>query len=370
MMRIAAMEQIYLIKMAKGYRKKKILVLFPWGSRDLNIFDKCMKKLEFFDYDCINVKFSVEKWRNLATKTIYMYIPYLQTAVKSFSKAKKYDLIFSWSPNPALLLAFFARLLPVKFPPIVSMMFIIPTHKSRLLSKLRLWFTNFSLAKIHTAICFSTNEVTYYAKLFPRHKNKFLFTALGGFPTDLRRLKLNNKNIEDYIFSGGTSNRDYKTLLRAVEGTNLYLKIIGKRMNFKDLNSARNLPNIELLEDIYGQDFVQMMYNSKIVVIPLLNPNISSGQEVLIKAMELGKPIIATNVAGIIDYVIPDYDCVLVPPQDNEQLRYQILELLSNPDKPRTLGENARKSYLKKFTFESFIKRVISLLADILANEK
>jgi len=362
------MEQIYSMKKLRLSLKKRILVLFPWGPRDLKIFDKCVKELEFFDYDCVNVKFSVEKWRNLATKTIYMYIPYLQTAAKSFSKAKKYDLIFSWSPNPALLLAFFARLLSVKFPPIVSMMFIIPTHKSRLLSKLRLWFTNFSLAKIHTAICFSTNEVTCYDKLFPRHKNKFLFTALGGLPTDLR--KLNNKNIEDYIFSGGTSNRDYKTLLKAIEGTNLCLKIIGKRVNFKDLNFARNLPNIELLEDIYGQDFVQMMYNSKIVVLPLLNPDISSGQEVLIKAMELGKPIIATNVAGIIDYVIPDYDCILVPPQDNDQLRYQILELLSNLDKARILGENARKSYLEKFTFESFMKRVISLLADILADEK
>ncbi len=348
--------------------KKKVLVLFPWGKRDLSIFDKVLKEGKYFDYDCVDVRFSVGKWKNLITKIIYLYIPFLRSAVKAFFIAKRYDLIFSWHPTPVLLIAFFFKLLNIRHPPTVCMMFIIPTHKQKLLSNLRFWFTNYALNGLHTVVCFTTNEINYYSNLFPEHRQKFVFMPAAGLSTDLKSLNTNKKN--GYIFSGGTSNRDYKTLLKAIEGTNLRLKIIGKRVNFKDLNFARNLPHIELLEDIYGQDFAQMMYNSKIVVIPLLNPNISSGQLVLIKAMELGKPIIATNVAGVIDYVVPDYDCILAPPQDSEYLRYQILELLTNSYKARILGENARKSYLEKFTFESFIKKIISLITDILANRK
>lgn len=353
--------------MKQKKEKKKILVLFPWGIPHLRIFDSSAKDMKCFSYDVITAKYSIKKWKNMLTKIFHVYFLYIWTAIKAFYRIKtnNYSLIFSWSPNPALILAFFNRLFLVKCPPIVCMMFIIPTNKSKFLTKLRFALTNFSLKGIHSAICFSTNEINYYKNVFSKHKDKFLFIPLGRISSDLRPNDgdTSNGRAKDYIFSGGTSNRDYKTLIEAVRQTVVHLIIIGKGFNFNG-NVGKISPNIEILEEVYGQDFAQMMYKSKIVVIPLLNPNISSGQLVLLQAMELGKPIIATKAAGIVDYVIPDHNCVLVSPQNSKELQCRILQLLYDPDKLKMLGENARESYLNNFTFERFIKRVISFLFD------
>ncbi len=360
--------------MEQKKEKKEILVLFPWGIPHLRIFDSSAKDMKYFSYDVITAKYSIKKWRNIPTKILNVYSLYVWTAIKAFYRIKtnNYSLIFSWSPNPALILAFFNRLFLVKCPPIVCMMFIIPMHKSKFLTKLRFALTNFSLKGIHTAICFSTNEINYYKNIFSKHKDRFLFIPLGRISSDLKPNDgdTSGKKLKDYIFSGGTSNRDYKTLIEAVRQTVLPLIIVGKRFNFYE-NVGKIPSNIEILEEVYGQDFAQMMYKSKIVVIPLFDPNISSGQLVLLQAMELGKPIIATKAAGIVDYVIPDHNCILVSPQNSKELRCNILQLLYDSDKLKMLGENARESYLNNFTFERFIRRVISSLFDcIQSNEK
>jgi glycosyltransferase involved in cell wall biosynthesis len=60
-------------------------------------------------------------------------------------------------------------------------------------------------------------------------------------------------------------------------------------------------------------------------------------------AYAFGKPVVASNVAGLKEYVEPDSTGLLVPPGDSEQLAEAIIRLLSNNKLRQRLGARAQR---------------------------
>jgi glycosyltransferase involved in cell wall biosynthesis len=161
-----------------------------------------------------------------------------------------------------------------------------------------------------------------------------------------------------YIFSGGTSNRDYKTLISAFKENNEKLKIL---CNVKDVEGIEVPANVEILHDIHGEAFIDYMRNAYAVVIPIDNDMISSGQLVLLQAMSLKKPIIITRSAGVTDYA--DENCVLfVESHSVFGIRDAVSLLLNDRDVANQLAQNAHKRYKDNFTIEQFGERIADLL--------
>ena len=76
---------------------------------------------------------------------------------------------------------------------------------------------------------------------------------------------------------------------------------------------------------------------------------------VLLEAMSLAKPVVATEVGGIPELVDSAVDGVLVPPKESYALAEAVLSLLKNPAKAQALGERGREKIRKDFVLERMI---------------
>lgn len=82
---------------------------------------------------------------------------------------------------------------------------------------------------------------------------------------------------------------------------------------------------------------------------------------VLIEAMELGLPIVASNVGGIPDVVIDGETGILVPEKDPEALASAYKRLAADPKLVKRLLAGAQKRIAECFTWDGIIERQIAV---------
>jgi len=76
---------------------------------------------------------------------------------------------------------------------------------------------------------------------------------------------------------------------------------------------------------------------------------------VLLEAMALGKPIIASSVGGIPDVIKDGYSGLLVTPEDPFAFAASVCKLLDDEHLRKYLGDNARKEVFEKFSLNQTI---------------
>lgn len=79
---------------------------------------------------------------------------------------------------------------------------------------------------------------------------------------------------------------------------------------------------------------------------------------VILEAMALGKPVIATNIGGVPEFVQHGVTGQLVPPCDSKALAEAMVELLRDPLQRDRLGNNARLEVRQRFTVERHVQEV------------
>ncbi|MBO6076894.1 MAG: glycosyltransferase [Fibrobacter sp.] len=87
---------------------------------------------------------------------------------------------------------------------------------------------------------------------------------------------------------------------------------------------------------------------------------------VLIEAMELGLPIVASNVGGIPDVVIDGVSGILVPEKDPEALANAYKRLAAEPGLIRQLLAGSQKRINECFTWDGIIERQIAVYNKVL----
>lgn len=90
---------------------------------------------------------------------------------------------------------------------------------------------------------------------------------------------------------------------------------------------------------------------------------------VLIEAMELGLPIVASDVGGIPDVVVNNESGILVPEKDPVALADAIKRIESDPQCTASLLEGARNRIAEHFTWDKITRRQIEIYEQ-LANRK
>lgn len=212
--------------------------------------------------------------------------------------------------------------------------------------KLKVFGAALNNDNIHFAVCHSQNELLHYKALrsLTAVAGKIKYAPFGS--TSLRQEVRDNGN---YIFSGGTSNRDYATLIEAVRNLDVNLIIACKP---EDVN-LKNLPsNVKVVFNAYGGAFDKLIAGSFLNVIPLKDTRISSGQLCLLKAMSYGKPIVATASAGVEDYL--DETCAyLVPSASPSHMKMAIFRATMNRNEAIEKGVCGYKRFADKFNIES-----------------
>lgn len=86
---------------------------------------------------------------------------------------------------------------------------------------------------------------------------------------------------------------------------------------------------------------------------------------VIIEAMALEKPVIATNIGGPLEIIDHEKDGYLIPPQNPIILAENIIELINSPNLRLEIGKNAREKVISKFNVINYVKEIQKVYEDI-----
>lgn len=90
---------------------------------------------------------------------------------------------------------------------------------------------------------------------------------------------------------------------------------------------------------------------------------------VILEAMAMEKPVIASNVGGIPELVKNDINGILMSPGDVDGLAKGLNRLLNNEDLARTMGKNGREMIKDMFSSETMVSRIRNLYIHFLSKK-
>ena len=125
--------------------------------------------------------------------------------------------------------------------------------------------------------------------------------------------------------------------------------------------------NLSINEDIRFlgelEDIEKFFFITDIFVLPTLSEGCSN---VILEAMTMGLPIVATSIEANKELIENHTSGLLVEPKNPGALAEAVLELINNPDEAKTLGENARRKVKSQFSTRKIVKQYEQLYRQVL----
>lgn len=304
----------------------------------------------------------IDTSRSTRASVVRRHLSYFILGIKALSMGHNYNHIIFWQQFIGL---YWSSLIFLKRSSSSSAILLPLIYKARkgVLGTAYRSFFSFSLSSqaLTAAVCHSSEELKYYKKTFPKSRDKIFFIHYGQSSETKDPGRFPAERF-DYFFSGGTSNRDYKSVASVAKKKN-YNFIFACTHN--DIRLVNIPKNIRILYDAYGDKFNALIRSARAVVLTLENPHISSGQIVLLKSMAMKKPIVATKSAGTLDYV-DDTCAYLIEPHNEEQLQVALTHIIENPQEAEIFAAKANKRYREKYSIQQFA----SSIADLITNHE
>jgi glycosyltransferase involved in cell wall biosynthesis len=170
-----------------------------------------------------------------------------------------------------------------------------------------------------------------------------------------------------------SSEKGFDVLIRAVEqlirsGMPVDLQIIGDGDEQPRLDSLIKSLNLTHHVQLLGYRAETISYYEAFDVFAL-----SSYREglpnVLLEAMALETPVVATAVAGIPKLITGDQDGLLVPPGDVSALTTALASVLDNPLLARRLAMAARATIEQRYSFDRRMRKIARIYDEVLCTK-
>lgn len=165
--------------------------------------------------------------------------------------------------------------------------------------------------------------------------------------------------------------RDFETLLGAfarlvAELSNGHLLIVGDGPYRQDIESL--ISDLRLGAHVtlagFRRDTAQILAVSDVFV---LSTALWEGLPLtILEAMASGLPAIASDVGGIREEIIHQQTGIVVPPRDPTALYQALLDLLTNDDKAKAMGQRGRERVDEYFTLERMGQETMAAYEDLM----
>ena len=147
---------------------------------------------------------------------------------------------------------------------------------------------------------------------------------------------------EKFALAIGRSNRDYDWLIEEWKNIEIPLLIISD-----SYTPSIDVPkNITIIDNISGDEQFPFIMRSRIVILPIDNPTICSGDTVLLTSMSFMKCIIVTAPSTLAEMYIRNGFNGYTVSKNEGKLKDCIQIALKDSD----IGRRARESYVKYFS--------------------
>lgn len=134
------------------------------------------------------------------------------------------------------------------------------------------------------------------------------------------------------------------------------LRALSRQLNLtKHITFMPNLP-----------DFRPAIRAMDVFCLPSLTQGLGT---VMLEAMALGRPVIATDVGGISSIVSDGETGLMVPASDSDRLSERVLELLADPIRARAIGSAARQRVVDAFDSRRMLELTVAEYHAVLGDE-
>jgi glycosyltransferase involved in cell wall biosynthesis len=320
--------------------------------------------------DHVSLNYS-RRWKLLAIGWPKLIVSAWRLASLSAKSSSKVDVVVFeehlqfWSIFFAWLWHRLTKRTP--FPRFVYLGFIFTKRGSRVLNFLRRAYFRILFRLIDMVIIYSEVERAILASLFQNSRILFYVAhyGIGDHATTRKHVELMRSNPVSKscrstlsIVSAGRSERDYATLVAALKLLDFSFEcnvICDSLSEFPENLTSRN---VKALRNCYGEAYTREIVNCDIVVIPLLDHEISAGQMVAMHALAGGKPVLITKTAVSIEY-FGQCDSIRFIPFGNsiaiaDEIRKMERELVSKD----AFFEKSRGDFERYFSIDQYAVRI------------
>jgi glycosyltransferase involved in cell wall biosynthesis len=284
----------------------------------------------------------------------------LLLAAELLAARRQFDVLVSGSERGAHLFALIEGLLPGRKTRHV----MIGCLWQRPRTAIGLWVRRGRYRIEARAVCrfvvWSRRQARYYHDLFRIPEGKIavvpFHTTLDGYDYSVRD--------EGYVFSGGDSQRDYRTLVEAVRGLEIRVVIaVLSRSHFRGLV----LPDNVEVTTLSAVEFRERMARARVVVVPMKGGLVhSGGYQTYLNAMAMGKPVVVADDVGADEYISDGVDGFIVPPGSADDMRAVLRRLLDSAELRAAVGTRAAKT-AERYSMVEFVNRLVRLAEECAA---
>jgi len=218
----------------------------------------------------------------------------------------------------------------------------------------------FGKKKGFRVVVFSREEVNFYSKSWNMPKEAFVYVPYGQWNSSQEE-KTDNAD-EGYFFSGGYSNRDYVTLIKLFQDTDMPLVIAASKQNTDLTQYVQEHPvssNIRIYYDIDQKAFNGLLEKSHCVVFVMKHNTGASGQMVVLNAMRNRKLILSTYTDCLNEYVEDKKEALVVDKDALPEVFHRLTESAIHDEKLyKKITENAYQKYVSCFSYEAISRHL------------
>lgn len=151
----------------------------------------------------------------------------------------------------------------------------------------------------------------------------------------------------------------------------VYLNVIGdgkERDNLINLTKKLKIDkNVVFIRQVPHNKIEKYYQNSSIVLVPSVCPE--SFCLIGPEAMSVGRPVIASNVGGIPEWLDDGKTGYLIEPRNPKKIAGKIIKLLLNPKLMQEMGVNARKK-AEQFSIKKHVKEIEKIYQKVINKYK
>lgn len=148
---------------------------------------------------------------------------------------------------------------------------------------------------------------------------------------------------------------------------NTIFLIVGETGNEDLVKRLKDLAiSLGIEKDVIFAGYISEIQKVFSILDILVMPSLWEGLPlILVEAMAAGKPIVATDIAPILEVVVPGETARLVPPAMPAALASAVIHLLNHPEEAKTMGEKGRER-AKAFSWDQSGVQLDRLYHDLL----
>jgi len=115
----------------------------------------------------------------------------------------------------------------------------------------------------------------------------------------------------------------------------------------------------------YREDIPKIIAATDVLVLASLGESFG---RVVIEAMAMGKPVVATNVGGVPEIILSDHTGILVELANPDSIAQAVVRLLKDEKLSKKIGQAGLRRVQEKFTIEKHVQEIQRVYDSVLSS--